>query len=121
MWIARIAEGRSDLIKVHPAPIVPRQQLDAGSHGDRVVGRFVRERVGAFPGDDLAAARHLRHQADQVAHSARRHKESGLLAGQFGGALLEGDDCRVIAEDVVAKLGLGHRATHLRRRVRDRV
>ena len=48
-------------------------------------------------------------------------KSAGLLAGQLGGTLLERDDRRVVAEDVVADLGLGHRATHLGRRVRDGV
>src|SRR5204862_2039902 len=44
-----------------------------------------------------------------------------LLAQELGGALLEGDDGGIVAEDVVADLGLGHGPAHLRRRLRDRV
>ena len=54
--------------------------------------------------------RHVRHE---VAHRAAGDEQAGLLAGQLGGALLERDDRRVVAEDVVADLGVGHRATHL--------
>ena len=46
---------------------------------------------------------------------------AGLLAGQLGGALLERDDGGVVAEDVVADLGLGHRAAHRRRGLGDGV
>ena len=48
-------------------------------------------------------------------------KSAGLLARQLGGALLERDDGRVVAEDVVAELRLGHRAAHLGRGLGDRV
>ena len=37
--------------------------------------------------------------------SSRRDEQAGLLAEQLGGALLELDDRRVVAEDVVADLG----------------
>ena len=50
-----------------------------------------------------------------------RDEQAGLLAEQLGGALLERDDGRVVAEDVVADLGLGHRAAHGGRRAGDGV
>ena len=43
-----------------------------------------------------------------------RDEQPGLLAEQLRGALLEGVDRRVVAEDVVADLGLGHRPAHRR-------
>ena len=39
-------------------------------------------------------------------------EQAGLRAEELGGAFLERADGRVLAEDVVADLGLGHRATH---------
>ena len=39
-------------------------------------------------------------------------EQAGFLAEQLGRALLEGVDGRVVAEDVVADLGLGHRPAH---------
>ena len=44
-------------------------------------------------------------------------KSAGLLAEQLRGALLEGVDGGIVAEDVVADLGLVHRPAH--RRVSD--
>ena len=46
---------------------------------------------------------------------------AGLLAEQLRGALLERVDGRVVAEDVVADLGRGHRAAHLVGGLRDGV
>ena len=54
------------------------------------------------------------HQGDEVAHRAAGDEQAGLLAGQLGGALLERDDGRVVAEDVVADLGVGHGPAHRR-------
>ena len=79
-------------------------------------GAFAAERVDVGRADDLAAARDVRHDPDEVAHRAARDEQSRLGAQQLGGALLERADGRVLAEDVVAELGLGHRATHGRAR-----
>ena len=49
------------------------------------------------------------------------HEQAGLLAEQLGGPLLERVDGRVVAEDVVADLGLGHRPAHLGGRLGDGV
>ena len=62
-----------------------------------------------------------RHLGDEVAHRAGGDEQPGLLAEQLRGALLERDDGRVVAEDVVADLGLGHGPAHLGRRLRDGV
>ena len=52
------------------------------------------------------------HLGDEVAHRAGGDEQAGLLAEQLRGAFLEGVDRRVVAEDVVADLGVGHRAAH---------
>ncbi len=67
-------------------------------------------------GDDLLASAEVRELGDEVAHRAARDEQAGLLAEELGGAFLEGDDGRVVAEHVVADLGLGHRAAHRGRR-----
>jgi hypothetical protein len=50
-----------------------------------------------------------------------REPERGFLAQQAGDALLEAVDRRVVAELVVADLGLGHRGAHPGRRPGDGV
>ena len=87
---------------------------DAGADDDGVAGRLVEDDVVLATGDRLLAAREVGQLGDEVAHRPGGDEQAGLLAEQLGGALLEGDDGRVVAEDVVADLGLGHRAAHRR-------
>ena len=117
----RVAERARICVEIHPALLVPRQQLHARADDHRVIGRLVRKRVVAVAGDDLAAARHLGQHADEIAHRAAGDEQRRFLAGQLGGALLERDDRRVVAENVVANLGVGHRAAHLWRWLGDGV
>ena len=63
----------------------------------------------------------VRHLGDEVAHRPGGDEQAGLLAEQLGGALLEGVDRGVVAEDVVADLGVGHRPAHRRGWVGDGV
>ena len=121
MHVAWVAPRAADRVEVHPAIRAPRQQLHRRAYHDGEVGRLVRERVGTVTGDDLAAARHLGHERDEVAHRAAGHEQGGFLAGQLRRALLERDDGRVVAEDVVAQLSLGHRPAHLGRGLGDGV
>jgi len=71
--------------------------------------------------EDLVAAPRERAHGGLVAHRPRGEVEAGLFAEQPSGVLLQADDGRVVAEDVVADLGLEHHAAHLRRRTRDSV
>ena len=71
--------------------------------------------------EDLVAAARERAHGRLVAHRAGGEVEAGLLAEQAGGVLLQADDRGVVAEHVVADLGLEHGAAHLRRRTRDGV
>ena len=97
------------------------ERADARADDDRVAGRLVDDDVVLAAGDGLLAAAEVGHLGDEVAHRPRGDEQAGLLAEQLGGALLEGVDRRVVAEDVVADLGLGHRPAHRRGRVGDGV
>ena len=110
-----------DRREVHRAVRPILERADARADDDRVTGRLVDDDVVLAAGDRLLAAAQVRHLRDEVAHRPRRDEEARLLAEQLGGAFLEGVDRRVVAEDVVADLGLGHRAAHRRRGLRDGV
>ena len=110
--VGRVAEGGLDLGEVHGAVRVVREGADARADDDRVTGRLVDDQVVLAPGDRLLATGEVGHLGDEVAHRAARHEQPGLLAEQLGRALLEGVDRRVVAEDVVADLGIGHRPAH---------
>ena len=121
MKVGRVSEDRADRVEVHRPVVARRHRRDRGAGDDRVAGALVEDRVRLGFGDDLAAAGDVRHVRHEVAHRPARDEEAGLLARQLGGSLLERDDGRVVAEDVVADLGFGHRAPHPGRGPRDRV
>ena len=56
-----------------------------------------------------------------VGHRSRRHEDRGLLSQQLRRAGLERVNRGVLAEDVIAHLGLSHRPAHRRGRPRHRV
>ena len=119
--VGRVAEGGFDLGRVD-RPVRPvLERADARADDDRVTGRLVDDHVVLATGDGLLAAGEVGHLGDEVAHRPAGDEQAGFLAEQLGGALLERDDRRVVAEDVVAELGLGHRAAHRRRGVGDGV
>ena len=60
----------------------------------------------------LIAGLRIDADADLVGHRAGRNKQGRLLAEQLGGPGLETLDRRIVAEDVVADLRLGHRPPH---------
>ena len=99
--------------------VLERLRLDAAE----------RRRAAAFPAvgvrhladDVLVAAAAVAHDRDQVALRAAGHEERRFLAEQRGDPLLQRVDGRIVAEDVVADLGRGHRRAHRRRRPRHGV
>ena len=111
----RVAEGVDD----RGGSIVPSGRSGSARivapDDDGVAAGLVEHGVGRRPGDRLVAAGEVRHQGDEVAHRAAGHEQPGVLAQQLGRAGLERVDRRVVAEHVVADLGRGHRAAHLRR------
>ena len=96
---------------------VPSARAAHWAHGgaadDGVPPGLVDDDVGLGFGDDLATSRHVRHVGHEVAHRAAGHEQACRLARQLGGPLLERVDGGVLAEDVIADLGLGHGPAHL--------
>ena len=110
--VRRVAEGLIDLGGVHGAvgPVLERADARPDDHG--MTGGLVDDEMVLAAGDRLLTAREVGHLGDEVAHRAARDEEAGLLAEQLGGALLEGVDRRVVTEDVVTELRVGHRPAH---------
>jgi hypothetical protein len=119
--VRRVAEGVAQVVEVERAVVASMNAAGRGADDDGVPSGLVPDDVRLGFRDDLAAALHLRHLADEVAHRAAGHEEAGFLAEELRRALLESDDRRVVAEHVVAELRIGHRAPHLGARVRDGV
>ena len=110
--VGRVAERGVDGGRVERAVGPVLEAPGARADDDRVAGGLVDDEVMLRAGDHLLAAAEVGHHRREVAHRAARDEQAGLLAEQLRGALLEGDDGRVVAEDVVADLGLGHRPAH---------
>ena len=85
-------------------------RLHAGERGERA--GLVAPAVRAVADDHLVAGLGMGAQRDLVRHRAARHEQRGLEAEQLGDALLEPTDRRILAVDVVADLGIGHRVPH---------
>ena len=119
--VVRVAERGVDLGEVHGAVRPVLEGADAGADDHRMPGGLVDDEVVLATGDGLLAAREVSHLGDEVAHRAARHEQAGFLAEELRGPFLEGVDGRVVTEHVISDLGLGHRAAHGRRRVRDGV
>ena len=110
--VGRVAEGGVDGGQVEGAIRAVLEAPRAGADDDRVACRLVDDQVVLGAGDDLLAAAEVGHHGREIAHRPARDEEAGLLAEELRGALLEGDDGRVVSEDIVADLGLGHRSAH---------
>ncbi len=116
-----VAERGLDGIEVHRAVRVVLERTDARPDDHRMPGGLVDDEVVFAAADRFLAAAEVRELGDQVAHRARRDEQPGLLAEQLGGAILEGVDGRVVAEDVVADFGVGHHPPHRRGRLGHRI
>ncbi len=109
-----------DLRRRHPGPLAAhgvREQPGVGRHP----GLLVEEEVGERVEHHLLAGRGEHVHRELVPHRAARHEQPGLLAGQLGDAALERLHGGVVAEHVVADLGVGDGATHAGSRAGDGV
>ncbi|OEI67412.1 hypothetical protein Cus16_3012 [Curtobacterium sp. ER1/6] len=97
----------------------PGPRGDAGEHGGRTELRS--HHVGADVGQQFLAGGDVQPQPELVRHRAGGGEEPGLVPEQVRDLSLEGVRLRVLAEDVVADLGLGHRPAHRRGRAGDGV
>ena len=119
--VLRVAERLRDEVEVEGAVGAVGQRADARPDDDGVTGGLVHDEMALGAGDRLLAAAEVRQLRHEVAHASRRDEEAGLLAEHRSGSFLERVHGRVVAEDVVADLGVRHRASHGGRRVRDGV
>jgi hypothetical protein len=71
-----------------------------------------RDDVGGGLGDDLMALMDEGPEGGLVRHGPGGRVQRRLLAGELGDSLLQTVDGRVVPEDVVADLGLGHGRAH---------
>ncbi len=111
-------ERRRHLLRAHPPPGVPHHRAERDPGQRRRAHHLGGRHVGARLRDDqVPRAPKVQAKADLVRHRAGRHVQGGLLAHHLGGAILEAADRRVVAEPVVADLGLGHGLAHGRRRL----
>ena len=78
--VVRVADRRADSRQVHRAVVSPRDHPDRRSGDDRVPGALAAERVDIGRADDLATARDVGHEPDEVAHRAARDEQSRLGA-----------------------------------------
>ncbi len=95
-------------------PAAPdHRELDPGIRRSRA--RFVPDDMRLVADHDLVTGAGQDLEADLVGHRAARHKQSRLLAQQFGDPLLQAVDRRVLAILVVADRRRSHRLAHARR------
>ena len=117
--VARVAEGVAELGEVPGAVGALRHLLDRRADDYGMAGLLVRDDVGGCAGDRLLAAAKMPELSHEVAHGPARHEQGRFLAEQLRGPLFEGVDGGVVAEDVVAELGIMHGPAHRRRRMSD--
>ncbi len=99
--------------------VVERHQLGGGVATGRA--RLADDHVLAAAHEHHRARRGEQPQGDLVGHRAGRHEQRRLLAHPLRERRLQAGDRRIVAEAVVADLGVGHRPAHLGRRSGDRV
>ncbi len=109
------ADGRLDLGGIHHPPFVVADGTELNAAEARGAGDLVMQHVRLASHDGLVAATAPGQQRHQVRHGAAGHENSGFLARALGGHAFEPVDRGVLAEDVVADLGLGHGPAHLGR------
>src|SRR3972149_4880244 len=103
---------RPHLVQIQAAVLVVAggPQLDAGDAGGAAQLRLQYVRLAAD--DRLVAALAVGEDGDEVGHRAAGDVEGGLLAQPLRGHGLQALDRRVVAQDVVADLGVEHRLAH---------
>ena len=102
-----------------PVRRVEAAELQLAEHGAAAL--LVEEDVRLGVQEDLVAALRQGVQRDLVGHRPGGAEERRLLAEQLGRLVLQAVDGRVVLEDVVPDLGLGHGAAHLGAGLRHRV
>jgi hypothetical protein len=122
MDVAGVSEGLLEIVHAERS-VGALGELPDGRAGQGGVARLLPGNdVGARSGDGLAAPLHVMgHLRHQIGHRPAGHEQGRLLAQELGGPLLEGDDGRIVAEDVVAHFRLVHGLAHCGRGMSDGV
>ncbi len=105
-------DRRLDLGEIERAvgPVRDHLRLDGAENGQPA--RFVAVTVRLAAQDYLLAALAMAHQRREVRLRAGREQQRRLEAEQLGGLGLQLVYRRIVAEDVVAELGVVHRPAH---------
>ena len=113
-------DGWLDMLPGQNAPLGddgPDQAAGEDRRGGHLPVQDVRPRFG----NHLLAGLGVQANANLVAHGSGGHKERRLAAECGSSTALQQVDCGVLAVNVVAHLGRGHRRAHLHRGPRHRI
>jgi hypothetical protein len=114
-----LAHGVFDLAGIHPADGVRRQRARHHPAQRGHPARLPAEDVAVVAENGLVAAPGVGQHGGQIAHRAAADKQAGFFADARRGQRFQFVDGRVLAIDVVADTGAGHRLAHGRRRPTD--
>ena len=109
-----------ELVEPQHAPIA-FDRLRRHAEELRVGALLVVVDVAVGLAEEFVAGAAVDPHRELIAHRARRDEQGRLLAEHFGDAILERDDGRIFAEDVVADFGGGHGRAHRWRGFRDSI
>ena len=105
----------------HAAHAICRQRVGHHPAQRSHAARFPAEDVAVFTQNGLVTPPGVGQHGGQIAHRAAGNKQPGLFADASRGQSFQFVDGRVLAIDVVADAGAGHRLAHRRRRPTDGV
>ena len=112
-------QRRGDLVGREHAGTADGEDLHAGQRGG--AAGFVAQQVAAGAGQHHVAVAGERADRRLIGHRAARHEQCRRHAEALRGDRLQAVDGRILAVDVVADLGRGHRRAHRRGRAGDGV
>ena len=120
MQIVRLDRLRDALERDSAARIVlERLRLNAAEHCGAPLLIFVR--VSILSHEKFIAASAVRHQGRQIALRPGREEQRARKPEALGNDRLQAIDGRIVSVHVIAHFGSGHRRSHARGGLRDRV
>ena len=105
-------DGPLDVGQVQRTVRLTRQGMRMNAAQSRRTALLVQEDVVHAADDQLVAAAAVGQDADQVAHGATGYEDGRFLAQDLGRHRFQAVDGRILAVDVVAQRGAGHRLSH---------
>ena len=104
-------KGAGDLVGTQQSPLTGGEAHRHPAQHRRSTG-FIVEGVGARLAQHLVARAGVQADGELVCHGAAGHKHRGFFAEQRGAHALQPQHRRVLAEDIVADLGIGNGLAH---------